>query len=77
MKQDEILEIARKAGALFNEENGTPRARAMVIERLERFAALVAAKAAEDERAACASLCEEREDYRGEHACAILERGAP
>lgn len=42
-------------------------------DEIKRFAALVAVK----EREACATLCEEREDYRGEHEAAIRARGKP
>jgi len=55
MKQDEIIEMARKAGLVFNEERGTDTARSIHLGRVQAFAALVAAA----EREACAKVCEE------------------
>lgn len=50
----ELLELAREAGALFNEDHGTPLAQEKARQRLLAFAALVAAK----EREACAQVCD-------------------
>ena len=60
MKPDEIIAMAREAG--FDVSN-LPSIRASnvygeVNDELELFAALVAAKAAADERAACAQVCD-------------------
>ena len=53
MTQDEIIRMAREAGLALT-DHGHPEGYAMFCERLERFAALVAAHAAADEREACA-----------------------
>jgi len=70
MTQDEIIQMARQAGA---HDNGY-EVRFVEPKYLERFAKLVA----EHEREACAKLCEEQYEYYGyDHifAKAIRARG--
>jgi hypothetical protein len=75
MTQDEIIEMARQAGLVFNENLGTEKARQIHLTKVEAFAKLVAAK----EREACATECY-RASYLGiaaNHcANAIRARGA-
>ena len=54
MTQDEIIRMAREAG-LYSGNPRTPGTGNMIIRKLERFAALVAAH----EREACAKVCEQ------------------
>ena len=58
MTQEEIVRIAREAGLALT-DHGHPEGYAMFCERLERFAALVAAH----EREACAKVCEELDNH--------------
>jgi len=74
MTQDEIIEMARKAGYL----DLSLTDRGMELKELEAFAKLVAAK----EREACAKVCDELSDkhtwegcYADECAHAIRARG--
>ena len=53
MTQEEIIRMAREAGAVLDKLNYNT---AFTIQELERFAALVAAH----EREACAKVCEEK-----------------
>lgn len=62
MTKDEILSMAREAGALFNEHYGSKRAQEQAKDRLVAFGTLVAAKAAQDEREACAQVLEKKSD---------------
>ena len=55
MTRDDIIKMAREAGAMFDHMTWVERDLAPVF---ERFAALVAAH----EREACAKLCEERQE---------------
>jgi len=81
MKPDEIIEAARKAGLVFNEEYGTDTARSLHLGRVQAFAELIAAA----EREACAKVCDARAiEYDGyteeqnaseELATAIRARG--
>ena len=75
MNQEDILKMAREADPDFDSDPEDMPFCLMGMDAVERFAALVAAKAAQYEREACAALCEEREDYRGEHESAIRARG--
>lgn len=65
MNQEHILKMAREAGIFVHERKQQARIGLDVITgedstaELMRFADLVAAKAAQDEREACAKLCEE------------------
>jgi DNA-binding SARP family transcriptional activator len=62
MTQDEILEMVREAGGSDVGGHGwTTWVGTQSTEFLERFAKLVADKAAAKEREACAKLCEEME----------------
>ena len=58
MEQSEIIRMAREAGLALT-DHGHPEGYAMFCERLERFAALVAA----NEREACAKVCDELKWY--------------
>lgn len=61
MNQEEILKMAREAGAAkFYPDRQSKTVENYLVgqEFLERFAALVAAKAAQDEREACASVAD-------------------
>ena len=49
-----IIEMAREAGLVFNEEHGTDIAKSIHLGRVQAFAELVRA----DEREACAKECE-------------------
>jgi len=73
MKQDEIIEMARQAGAVSGKP--TPDAPEIVFTQcldIYRFAKLVAAK----EREACAKLCEKDDSMRWSGAAdAIRARG--
>lgn len=82
MKQNDIIRMAREAGFEIGSVTGAIYAPASCQSELERFAALVAAFAAEKEREACAQTCEERHangnyqhDTRHECAEAIRNRG--
>jgi hypothetical protein len=44
MTQDEIIEMARQAGLVFNETLGTEKARRLYLEKVDAFAKLVAEK---------------------------------
>jgi hypothetical protein len=55
MNRDDIIKMAREAGAMFDHMTWVERDLAPVF---ERFAALVAAH----EREACAKVCEERQE---------------
>jgi hypothetical protein len=69
MTRDDIIKMAREAGAMFDHMTWVERDLAPVF---ERFAALVAAK----EREACAKLCEELLPGNGSRtAAAIRARG--
>lgn len=50
MNQEQVIEWAREAGLIFNEELGTEASKKLHRSRVERFAALVAADAAAKER---------------------------
>ena len=69
MNQEDIIKMAREAGAgamktwNMRKESDPVTAYRFTEEAMERFAALVAAKAAQDEREACAKRCEEKSDY--------------
>ena len=68
MTQEEIIEMARQAGFVDYElDDGTTNA---FDKRYEAFAKLVAAKAAEKERMACALLCYEQRKNWDALACA-------
>ena len=70
MTQDEIIRMAREAGLALT-DHGHPEGYTMFCERLERFAALVAA----NEREACAKVVESGVLGHGECAAAIRARG--
>lgn len=53
MNQEQVIEWAREAGLIFNEELGTEASKKLHRSRVERFAALVAAH----EREMCAQVC--------------------
>ena len=53
MTRDDIIELAIEAG-LYSGNPRTPGTEAMIVKRLQRFAALVAAAT----RAECAALCD-------------------
>ena len=73
MKREEIIRMAREAGAIPIHKR--PKELAVVgNENIERFAALVAAA----EREACAKVCESMEyEFKAGYECAaaIRERG--
>ena len=54
MSNDDIMNIAREAGLVFNEDYGTVSAQKRHAERVIRFADRVAAT----EREACAKVCD-------------------
>ena len=56
MTQNEIIEMARQAGLVFNENLGTEKARQIHLTRVDAFAKRVADKAAAKEREVCANL---------------------
>ena len=62
MTQDEIIRMAREAGAVLDKLNCNT---AFTIQELERFAALVAAH----EREACAKVCDEMEEKAEDTEC--------
>jgi hypothetical protein len=75
MTQDEIIEMARQAGA-----SPDGKLWLMYAEELESFTKLVAEKATAKEREACAKLCEslpmqQEIDVRDQCAAAIRARG--
>ncbi len=77
MKPAEIIAMAREAG--FDMSN-LPSIRASnvygeVNDELEHFAALVAAKAAADERAACAQVCDEMRAHYSDYKDTALLNG--
>lgn len=72
MNRDDIITMAREAAA----QHGHTFKVVPSPETVEFITAFYAL-AAEKEREACAALCEEREDYRGEHEAAIRARSAP
>lgn len=55
MTRDEIIQLAIDAG-LYSGNPRTPGTEAVIVKRLQRFAALVAAA----EREECAKVCEQR-----------------
>jgi hypothetical protein len=57
MTREQIIKMAREADCTHVNLTGD---RAKAMERLERFAALVAAAAKAEEREACAKVCEDR-----------------
>lgn len=66
MNQEDILKMAREAGAAkFYPERQSKTVENYLVgqEFLERFAALVAEKAEQDAREAFAKRCEEKSDY--------------
>ena len=64
-----IIEMAREAGLVFNEEHGTDIAKSIHLGRVQAFAALVRA----DEREACAKLFPQPYiEYCGEEIQAII-----
>lgn len=71
MNQEDILKMAREAGFQTWESKSQCSLGKVFVqpigwycnEELERFAAMVAEKAAQDEREACAKRCEEKSDY--------------
>ncbi len=50
-----IIEMAREAGLVFNEEHGTDIAKSIHLGRVQAFAALVRA----DENKACQDVCDD------------------
>lgn len=61
MNKEQIIQMAREAGLIFNEEYGTDLAVKMYRERVERFAtAIIAAVKDED-----AKICEELSQSHG------------
>lgn len=81
MKREDIIELARKAGFVVDEKSRKHQplcifhTHHLVDELLERFAALVAAKARVEEREACALVCDSFSDdqnptYLGAICCA-------
>ena len=96
MSREEIIAMAREAGFRTGQINLStgdpvpfiaPASGTSCMVELERFAALVAAKAAADERAACARVCEGfkqgnsatyiDDDWADMCAAAIRESGKP
>jgi len=73
---ERIKELAEQAGFEFNSLGGTYTT-GTLSDNLEKFAALVQAKARADEREACAKLCEShvRQPSRLHFAAAIRARG--
>ena len=57
MTREDIIKLAREAGVKDWWDSGNDNAEAL-LECLERFTALVAAKASAAEREACAKVCE-------------------
>lgn len=68
MTRDDIIRMAMEVG-LYSGNPRTPGTGDMIVRKLERFAALVAAH----EREACAKVCEEEADRVAEH-CALAIR---
>ena len=73
MTKDDIIELAREAGLLSEDEAWV----SLHQESMERFAELLEAKVRADERNACAALCSEVAAGRDAEAIeeAILARG--
>ena len=75
MDREDIIRMAREAGAMFDHMTWVERDLAPVF---ERFAAIVAAAARAEENEACAKVCEEMDwcyDDKEDFAAAIRERG--
>ena len=73
MTRDDIIRMAREVGILdFRDEDGSEYVKD-VLDDLERFAVLVAAKAAEKEREACAKVVYSATDYLHEEGDMILK----
>lgn len=60
MNQEDILKMAREADPDFDSDPEDMPCCLLGMDAVERFAALVAAKAAQDEREACFDLCRQR-----------------
>lgn len=86
MTKDQIIEMAREAG--YDMEAGQRIGESSDIELFTRFASLVAAQAAAEEREECAKVCDELAELnrkafsdsmwqQGECAAAIRGRKSP
>lgn len=81
MTQDEIISMAKEAGMEVHERKGQIRIGSAVLTgcdstaQLERFAALVEAKAAAKEREACAQVCDEMHTHYSDYKDTALLNG--
>lgn len=77
MEREQIIRMAREAGAMFDHMTWVERDLAPVF---ERFAALIASRVAAAEREACAQICDSVNSYdnpmtANDVAAAIRARG--